>query len=631
MRGVHEMHDVYWRAFVEASPDFVLVVDATGTILEINTVVSNMGPVVGRKIWQFGTGDAQTRIKEKLAAVVETRKAVVYSTPGIRRDGTLGWYEVRLIPVAMHERVERVLWTSSDITERVNAAESLEASERRARAMVEHGTDCISLVSADGTITYASPGLLAALGFGAEELIGMYGLDLVHPEDRAVAAAAGRASAPGSSNETTVRLRHKDGSYRWFDGTSQNLLHDPAVRAVINNQRDVTLRRRLEEQLRHSQKMEAIGLLAGGVAHDFNNLLGIIVGFAGLAARNLPSDHPVRQHLHEVEQAGRRGGELTRKLLAFSRKQIMQTQSLDVRSAVEDFSRLIERIVGEDVEIALERAPDALVVRADPMQLEQVLMNLCANARQAMPVGGHLRISTREAHFDASSLVARPWARAGAFAEIAVSDTGVGMDEATMARVFEPFFTTKPEGTGLGLAMVYGIVEQHGGFMHVESTLGQGTTFRAYLPRTSDGMPASNGPRSGRERAARGNEALLVAEDEPSLRAFIAATLTELGYRVTATRDGDEAVRTFERDGGAFALVILDVVMPRLGAREAYERMRALRPEVKVLFTTGYAPASTRLWEVLGSGAAPLLEKPFTSEALGQAVRDAIEGTRRRA
>jgi CheY-like chemotaxis protein len=372
--------------------------------------------------------------------------------------------------------------------------------------------------------------------------------------------------------------------------------------------------------------MEAIGLLAGGVAHDFNNLLAIIVGFTGLAAKNLPSDHPVQQHLLEVEEAGRRGGELTRKLLAFSRKQIMQTRSLDVRGAVEDFSRLIRRIVGEDVEVELERAPDALVVQADPMQLEQVLMNLCANARQAMPLGGQLRIATREADFDFETLGAKPWARAGAFAEIAVSDTGVGMDEATMGRVFEPFFTTKAEGTGLGLAMVYGIVEQHGGFMHVESAPGRGTTFHAYLPRTNDGAPASNGPRSRARAEHGGDESVLVAEDEPALRALIAATLGELGYRVTATRDGEEASRAYEREGGRFDLVILDVVMPRLGAREAFERMRAVRPDMKVLFTTGYAPASTRLSEVLGGSAVPLLEKPFTPADLAAAVRAALDG-----
>jgi nitrogen-specific signal transduction histidine kinase/ActR/RegA family two-component response regulator len=389
---------------------------------------------------------------------------------------------------------------------------------------------------------------------------------------------------------------------------------------------DVTASRRLEEQLRQSQKMEAIGLLAGGVAHDFNNLLAVILGFSELASRKLPPGHPVAQQLSEVFEAARRGGELTRKLLAFSRKQIIQPRPLDVRGAVDDFTRMIRRIVGEDVELVVERAPDALAVRADPVQLEQVLLNLCTNARQAMPEGGTLRLTTRVASFDDAFVARHPWARVGSFAEIAVSDTGIGMDPETRARIFEPFFTTKREGTGLGLSTVYGIVQQHGGFLHVQSARGRGTTFSLFLPRTADAAQPARTTRGVRASpSSSGGEVVLVAEDEPALRSLVTMTLTELGYRVIPVSDGEEAVHAYEEHAREVDLVVLDVVMPRLDAREAYERIRALRPEAKVLFTTGYAPASTRLAQLLESGRVPVLEKPFTPLALAAKVRNAID------
>jgi CheY-like chemotaxis protein len=295
---------------------------------------------------------------------------------------------------------------------------------------------------------------------------------------------------------------------------------------------------------------------------------------------------------------------------------------------VDDFTRMIQRIVGEDVELVVERGPDAVAVRADPTQLEQVLLNLCTNARQAMPEGGRLALRTRAVELDDGFATHHPWARAGSFAEITVTDTGVGMDAATMAHIYEPFFTTKRDGTGLGLATVYGIVQQHGGFLDVESTPGAGTTFRVYLPRTNDAALAAskqNGQSVPVPRELRGSETILVAEDEPSLRALVTITLTDLGYRVIATRDGVEAVRAFESHAADIGLVVLDVVMPRLDAREAYERIRVIRPDVRVLFTTGYAPASTRLAQLLESGTVPVLEKPFTPVALAMKVRSAID------
>ena len=356
--------------------------------------------------------------------------------------------------------------------------------------------------------------------------------------------------------------------------------HD--VVGIIAVMSDVTLRKSLEGQLRQSQKLEAIGLLAGGVAHDFNNLLAIIMGFSESSVRKLPPGHPIAEDLREVIEAARRGGELTRKLLAFSRKQVMRPGALDVHAAVESFTRLLERVVGEDVEISVEREDGALVVRADDVQLEQVLLNLCIRTRRgrAMPEGAVAGAGRR-----ARPLSTRPSSRAirgrgrGSFAEIIVSDTGIGMDEATRARIFEsPSSRRSPRGRVWGLATAYGIVQQHGGFVNVESAPGAGTTFRVYLPIVGGETvqvprPA---PRLADARARRRTH--LVGRG----RAFAAFArhddvLESLGYRVIATADGEEAVREFGLHSAEIALAVLDVVLPRLDARQAYERMCAIR------------------------------------------------------
>ena len=619
---------VLWRALVEASPDLVLVVDTSGTILFVNRVMPFFAEkgVVGRKIWEFVPGTADERMKARLREVVETRKAIYYENAGFRSDGSPGWYEVRAIPVIVDGTIDRIVWSATDISERKAAVERL--------AFQAHVLDQVSqpvvATHPRETITYWNEAAERLFGYTAEEAIGRNATELLRTQwplgtfDSMVTTLRAKSAWRG---ETTLFSKAGDAVVVEL---SIHMVRDEAGVPLhaITVMQDMTQRKRFEEQLRQSQKMEAIGLLAGGVAHDFNNLLAVILGFSELAARKLPTGHPVSAQLSEVFEAARRGGELTRKLLAFSRKQIIQLRPVDVGAQVADFTRMIQRIVGEDVELVVERETEIVAVRADPTQLEQVLLNLCTNARQAMPEGGKLALTTRAVELDEAFVTHHPWARAGAFAEITVTDTGVGMDAATMAHIYEPFFTTKREGTGLGLATVYGIVQQHGGFLDVESATGAGTTFRVYLPRTTDTTHDAKvkGESAPVPRELRGTEVILVAEDEPSLRALVNITLTELGYRVIATRDGAEAVREFEAHAADIGLVVLDVVMPRLGAREAYERIRLIRPDVRVLFTTGYAPASTRLAELLQGGTVPVLEKPFTPVALATKVRSAIDG-----
>lgn len=383
-------------------------------------------------------------------------------------------------------------------------------------------------------------------------------------------------------------------------------------------------RRHLEDQLRQSQKMEAIGLLAGGVAHDFNNLLGVITGYAEIVSDALPEDDGSRDDCHKIITAANCAADLTRKLLAFSKRQILQVKLYDLNDILGEFSRMLNRIVGEDIEVRIARHGEALTVKADAGQIEQVLLNLCSNSRQAMRDGGSLTIQTSRLDLSTEQAQHRSNAAPGSYAVLTVADTGPGMDEATLARIFEPFFTTKAQGTGLGLATVYGIVQQHNGFIDVTSVPGQGTTFTIHLPlqaaqaRAQDPGGAAHPPRGG-------NETILIAEDEPMLRGLMAESLGHLGYRITVAADGEEAVRAFERAPQEIDLVILDTVMPRLSGADAYTQMRAIRSDVKAIFISGYATDGARLTELLEKERLSFIQKPFSPKVVAARVREVLE------
>jgi PAS domain S-box-containing protein len=622
--GSSDDYAILWRTLVEASPNIVLVTDPEGKILFFNRMgpIADGAPLVGSNIALFAS-DGGARIATTLKRTVEARETVRYQVDGYVAHGRRGWHEVCAMPVVVDDAVPQVLWLITDITAQVQDAESLTFQA----AILAQVNEAVVATDPPGKITYWNDAAERLYGWTRAEAVGKNSEDLLHPEwpgpeTREQMIAALRAS--GAWVGTMIQAT-KNGERITSEASIRLLRDGRGTVGSIAVIQDVTARRRLEEQLRQSQKMEAVGLLAGGIAHDFNNLLAIILGYAELAINRLPAEHPVAEDVEEMTQAARRGAELTRKLLAFSRKQILQAKMLDVGAAVGDFTRLLTRVFGEDVELVVEPPSRPLVARADAVQLEQVLLNLCTNARQAMPDGGQLRLATRAVSFDARAVVRQPWARVGTFVEITVTDTGIGMDEATRSRMFEPFFTTKRDGTGLGLATVYGIVQQHGGFVSVESSPGTGTRFGVYLPLTADEASAARANGRPSMAAPGGRESILVAEDETPLRTLLTTTLSDLGYTVIAARDGDEAVRAYEQRSHEVALVVLDVVMPRVDARAAYQRMREVRPDVKVLFMTGYAPESTRLGELLGHGHTRVLEKPFTPHALAAAVRSALD------
>jgi two-component system cell cycle sensor histidine kinase/response regulator CckA len=386
--------------------------------------------------------------------------------------------------------------------------------------------------------------------------------------------------------------------------------------------------RRSEEQLRQSQKVEAIGRLAGGIAHDFNNLLTIINGYTELLLARIPGEDRMSRDINEIRKAGQRAASLTRQLLAFSRKQILEPKVLDLNTIVVDLEKMLRRLIGEDVELVISPAADLRRTKADPGQIEQVIMNLVVNARDAMPQGGKLTLETANVDLDDAYAARHVGVRAGAYILLAVSDTGCGMDKESMTHIFEPFYTTKGpgKGTGLGLSTVYGIVKQSGGNVWPYSEPGRGTTFKIYLPQAEGVVDRMT--RDGRRPGApRGSETILLVEDQKELRELVRQMLEMNGYTVVAASEGLEALEICKQHTGAIHLMLSDVVMPQMGGRELAQRLASLRPTMKVLYMSGYTSNAIVHHGILDPGTA-FLQKPFTPDGLACKVREVLdEGT----
>jgi PAS domain S-box-containing protein len=555
----------------------------------------------------------EARLREAFDSGQEV--AAEFTYPG--REGPRHFHS-RLMPErpAAGGAVESVLVISHDVTE-LHAA--LEERDR----FFTQSLNLLCVAGFDGRLRRVNPAWDNTLGFTAAQLLATTLLDLIHPEDReptrAELAKLRRGQATASFE---TRCLTSDGSHRWVLWNATPFLDQQGFYATGH---DVTERRRLEEQFRQAQKMEAVGQLAGGVAHDFNNLLTIINGYAELAYGGLPLGDPRREMAAEIGKAGQRAAALTRQLLAFSRQQVLAPRVLDLNALVADLAKMLRRLVGEDVDLAFAPAADLGLVRVDPGQLEQVLLNLAVNARDAMPRGGKLTIETRNVELG-DAAPGGPTRAAGRYVLVAVSDTGHGMTDEVKARVFEPFFTTKEpgKGTGLGLALVYGVVKQSGGHVEVYSEVGHGTTFKVYLPRT-DATHAAWAEEKAAAAAPRGTETVLLVEDEAGVRALAAEGLRALGYTVLEAPRGDAGVRLAQAHAGPIDLVLTDVVMPGLGGAQVVEAVRQRHGGARVLFMSGYTDDAVVRHGVLEDGA-EFIQKPFTPAQLARKARAVLDG-----
>lgn len=381
---------------------------------------------------------------------------------------------------------------------------------------------------------------------------------------------------------------------------------------------------KLQKQLFLSQKMEAIGTLTGGIAHDFNNMLNVILGYTQMVIDETKKNTTQLRYAQQVQKAGQSAAELVQQLLAFSRRQVIDPKIININEVIDNLVKMLHRIIGENIALKLSLSENVSLVMADPGQMVQVIMNLCVNSRDAMPQGGELTVETSNTIIDEAYCQVHPWAHPGHYALLLITDTGMGMDSETQTRIFEPFFTTKElgKGTGLGLAIVYGIIKQHKGLINVYSQKGHGTTFKIYLPSVSGKAEALKTPKKAEVKG--GNEIILLAEDNDMLRELAETILKGLGYTVISAKNGDEAIQIFTANSDKIQLAVLDVIMPVCSGKEAYERMRAVKPDLKVIFVTGYSIA-THHTESIAKEELPLLQKPFTKESLARKVREALD------
>ena len=520
--------------------------------------------------------------------------------------------------------------------ERKRAEEALRESEERYRTILDNIEDGYFEVDIAGNFTFFNDSLCGILGYSRDEMMGMNNRQYTDEENaKKLYQAFNKVYRTGKPTKGfDWEIIRKDGTKRYIE-TSVSLIKNSSgqpigFRGIV---RDITERKRAEEemaavqeQFRQSQKMEAIGQLAGGIAHDFNNLLTVIKGYSQIASMELKEGDPLKERIELIKRAADRAADLTRQLLAFSRRQILEFKVIDLNTALRNLEKMLRRVIGEDIELVIHLPEDLGGVKTDPGQIEQVIMNLAVNAKDAMPDGGKLVIETANVDLDEEYVRNHVAVIPGRYVMLAVSDTGVGMTPEIKEKVFEPFFTTKKkgEGTGLGLSTVYGIVKQSGGNIWVYSELRKGTTFKIYLPRVDEPLDEISEKVTVRKGLLRGSETILVVEDEEEVRKLVVRGLEGQGYRVLDAPQGFDAFLIGEEHQGPIHLLVTDVVMPKMSGRELAERILEILPEVKVLYMSGYTDNTIVHYGMLEKGV-NYIQKPFTVEGLVQKVREVLD------
>ena len=575
-------------------------------------------------------------------------RAIYPETPFLLVSGTIGEqaaieslragatdYVLKLWPERLVPAVRRAVQEAEERRQRKHVETQLVRREKYFRALTENALDIVTVLNREGIYLYNSPSLTRVLGYEPKELAGHNAFGFVHPEDldRSRKAFEGALQNPERSVRVEFRFRHQDGSWRYLEAVGQSHVDDPAIGGVVINSRDISDRKKTEAelheseiQLRQAQKMEAIGQLAGGVAHDFNNILTVIHGHASLllAKAGLSGDNA--RSAQQIAHSAERASSLTRQLLAFSRRQVIQPKPLDLNEVVLNLTKMVGRVLGEDITLDVQYFHQPAVILGDGGMIDQVLLNLAVNCRDAMPKGGFLRIAIGEGQIEIRHIAQHPEARSGRFFCVTVSDTGCGIAPENLRRIFEPFFTTKElgRGTGLGLATAYGIIKQHQGWIDVESRVGRGTTVRVFLPEIS--QPAQAIEQATLNGSVRGGkETILVVEDEEPVRELVSNLLAGYGYTVVQAESGTKALEVWQQSRDLIDLLLTDLVMPdRMSGRELAERFWADRPGLKVIFTSGYN-ADVLGKDFVARRGLNYLQKPFQPAKLAKTVRDCLD------
>lgn len=577
--------------------------------------------------------DRETVAKEWLTAIAD--KSVfntVYRVLTV--SGEYRFLAVRGVPVFDADgKFRQWIGAMSDITVRKRGEEEVQQSERRFRSLISAASQIVWTANAEGIMQTAHTPNGEPFSL-KEETVMQEWISRLHPEDkdRAIEELA-NAVKEKNKFRSDYRLFHNDNSYHYYISRGTPVVEkNGSICEWVGTLTDVTKSkaaeenlRKSEEQLRQGQKLESVGRLAGGIAHDFNNMLTAINGYSELTLRSLSIDDPLRRNIEEIKKAGERSAELTHQLLAFSRRQMLQPKILDINNIISETAVLLKRLIGEDIKLVTELSSDISRIEADPGQISQVILNLVVNSRDAMPNGGTITIETKNAHLDKKFVSRYEWAKTGNFVLLKVSDTGTGIDSETLQHIFEPFYTTKKtgKGTGLGLATVYGIVKQSGGYIFANSKVGEGTTFEIYLPQIDKkhDLPEET---TLTENLPKGNETILLVEDEQTVRRLTSQLLEFCGYAVIEAQDGIEALKICEKSGDKIDLLMTDVVMPQMGGRELAEKLTESFPHIKILFTSGYTDDSI-VKHGENESNTNFIQKPFTIETLALKVRKVLD------
>jgi PAS domain S-box-containing protein len=624
------------EATLEATHDGILVLDLDRRVIRYNRLLAEMLRLPRETIDTANADDLLRGIADELEDpdAFARRSKELWSDPAARSTDVLRFKDGRVFErfVAPHRIGSTIVGQVVSLRD-IGAALRTEQALEQHRAFLEKaqeighiGSWVAELDGSDRLGWSVETHRIFGVPLGQFEGSSTAFFAFVHPDDRAAVRAAGdTAAANGQPYDIEHRVIRPDGGVRWVHERAA-ILRDPQGRPLrlVGTVQDITERRLLEEQLRQSQKMEAIGRLAGGIAHDLNNALTAIAGYAELALGEVASDHAARADVEEIRRAAERAGSVTRQLLAFSRKQLLEPRVFDLNETIGAICRLLSRLLGADVEVQTQLAQGALRVLGDPGQVEQAVINLAVNARDAMPNGGTLMIATTLETIDEAYARSHPPMPPGQYVVLRISDSGHGMPRETQARIFEPFFTTKDvgKGTGLGLSMVYGTLKQSGGFIFVDSEVGHGTTFRLFFPAVAPEPVAAHGS-AVRIGERHGHETLLIAEDEPSVRNLVASALRHDGYRLLLTGSAEEALTVAGAHGGPIDLLLTDAMMPGKSGMELASLLTAQRPGIPVIIMSGYTEATL---DVPGTKEPiALLQKPFSPRELRRRIREVLD------